>query len=142
MKSNKLRMYILVKDSVPDDYVPLMVAHAAINCIFKYGSLPVDEVYPNIPVKEPLFLYWYLHNNMAKVICRVSEREFQQACEEADDYIIQSETNGLDPGHLTNCVVAFVPRSDYPDCFKHYELWKVKKTDSQIALDLINRGPY
>lgn len=104
MKSDKLRMYILVKDSVPDDYVPLMVAHAAVNCFYKHTDFTCgysEDAGPG--------LAWINSHNMAKVICRVREHEFQQGIKEADDYIIQSETNGLDPEHLTNCVVAFAP---------------------------------
>lgn len=36
------------------------------------------------------------------------------------------ETSGLDPDHLTDCVVAFVPRIKYPESFKYFKLWKVE----------------
>lgn len=119
MKSPKLRMYILVKDSVPDDYVPLMCSHVVMKC---YRSFYCEAEWD--------FDTWYDEHSMAKVICRVTEQEFQQAIKEADDYIIQSETNGLDPEHLTDCVAAFVPRYEYPKCFQFFKLWKVRDKES------------
>lgn len=128
MKSPKLRMYLLVKDSVPDDYAPLMVAHAAVNCFYTFADF--TDGYCD---DAGLVLDWIQQHHMAKVVCRVSEQEFQQAIKEADDYIIQSETNGLDPEHLTDCVVAFAPRYGYPKCFQFFKLWKVKKTGISFA---------
>ena len=113
------RMYILVKDTVPDNYVPLMVGHAVTNLVFRSAFSNYDN--------NVIFGKWFYHHNMKKVICRVSEEEFQRAIAEADDYIIQSETSGLDPDHLTDCVVAFVPRLEYPESFKYFKLWKIKQ---------------
>lgn len=112
------RMYILVKDTVPDNYVPLMVGHAVIKLMWEFefnGYNRSDWVYT-----------WIEEHNMKKIICRVSEQEFQQAISEVNGYIIQSETSGLDPEHLTDCIAAFVPRLEYPKSFKYFKLWTVK----------------
>lgn len=111
------RMYILVKDTVPDNYVPLMVGHAVTNLVFRLAFSNYDNNF--------IFGKWFYYHNMKKVICRVSGEEFQKAITEADDYIIQSETSGLDPEHLTDCVAAFVPRREYPKSFKYFKLWKI-----------------
>lgn len=112
------RMYILVKDTVPDNYVPLMVGHAVTSLFWTFESSSYDLPEWVTP--------WIEEHNMKKVVCRVSEQEFQKAISEAGDYIIQSETSGLDPEHLTDCVVAFVPRREYPKSFKYFKLWTVK----------------
>jgi hypothetical protein len=113
------RMYILVKDTVPDNYVPLIVGHAVANCLlFEYNTS--DNFFLAERISN-----WYHSSNMKKAICRVSEEEFQRAITEAGEYIIQSETSGLDPEHLTDCVAAFVPRREYPKSFKYFKLWKI-----------------
>ena len=132
MNDKHYRMYILVKDTVPDNYVPLMVGHAVANLIFTYyGWTDTIEQYSIAKRMNN----WRYDSNMKKVICRVSEKEFQRAIIEAGYYIIQSETSGLDPDHLTDCVVAFVPRTNYPKFFKTFKLWKKRQSFLYLMVD-------
>lgn len=98
-------MYILVKKSLPSHKV-VAVAHGVLMCYLKYQDRP--------EVQD------WVKNSFRKVICEVSDKEFESAkCE--SDYVIVTEMalKGME------LALAFKPRIDWPTEFKYYPLMKV-----------------
>lgn len=100
-----LKMYILIKKSLHSHKI-LSAAHASLMCYLKFQDKP--------EVQE------WVKNSFRKVVCEVTDREFEAAkCE--DNYIIVTES-GL-KGMET--ALAFKPRMDWPSEFKFYPLIKI-----------------
>lgn len=101
----RLKMYILVKDSVPTGKAVVGIAHASLACYLKYQD---DKL-----VKE------WLEGPFYKTVCLVNDTEFEKAKAEADHIVITEST-------LENqeTVIAFKPRAEYPKYFKFFRLFK------------------
>lgn len=92
------RMYILVKDTITTGFATVSAAHASLCAYLQYSDLPE-------------FCEW-LENSFRKVVCRVTEEEFEQAKKEDLQYVIVSESNQ----DLGEVAIAFVP-TDKPSRF-------------------------
>lgn len=103
--ANKLRMYILIKDTVPVDFSPL-VMHG----LLLAGYLHFQD--------DPDTMVW-ASSVFHKVVCSVNEKEFQNA-KLLDGRIVTtaSELNG------DEVAIVFKPRLEWPKPFKFYKLWK------------------
>jgi peptidyl-tRNA hydrolase len=104
MNSN-LKMYILVKDSVPLGLALAAVGHASLACYLKYRD-------------DPEMVEW-LANSFRKVICKVSEQQFEQA-KQAHPCVTLTESalNGQE------VALGFKPRVDWDPGFKFFPLYK------------------
>ncbi|MDC7999175.1 peptidyl-tRNA hydrolase [Gilvibacter sediminis] len=100
-----LKMYILVKDSIPAGKAVVGVAHASLACYLKYAD---DAI-----VKE------WLAGPFYKTVCSVNEKEFEKAKSESDRVVMTEST--LD---YQETVIAFKPREEYPKYFKFFRLYK------------------
>ena len=102
---NRLKMYILVKDSVPIGKAAVGIAHASLACYLKFKDAP--------EVKE------WLDGPFYKTVCLVSNKEFEKA-KALEDHIVITEST------LNNqeTVVAFKPREEYPKGFGFFRLFK------------------
>ncbi len=100
-----MKMYILIKDSVPSGFAVLAAAHASLAAYLKFKDTP--------EIKE------WISGPFYKAVCKVNEKEFEKA-KEFDDSIVLTES-ALDSQEV---VLAFKPREEWPKPFKFYRLYK------------------
>jgi len=101
----KLRMYILVRESVPTGFAILAAAHASLAAYLKFNDHP--------EVAE------WLAGPFYKTVCRVTDEEFARA-KETPDHVVITES-ALDGQEVS---LAFRPRVDYPKAFRFLKLFK------------------
>jgi peptidyl-tRNA hydrolase len=100
-----VKMYILVRESVPTGYAILAAAHASVACYLKFRASPEVAA--------------WLSGPFYKVVCRVSDTEFE-ASKELEDHVVLTES-ALDGAEVA---IAFKPREEWPKPFKFYRLYK------------------
>ena len=98
-------MYILVKDSIPTGFAVLATAHASLACYLRF--------------RESTDVAIWLSGPFFKVICRVSDEEFE-AAKAFEEHVILTESR-LDGAEVA---IAFRPRDEWPKAFKFYRLYK------------------
>ncbi len=99
-----MKMYIILKDNIPDKLVPVITAHASLACYKKY------ETNENM-------IKW-MNGIFKKVVCISNESEFEKLKTETD-FVVLTESS-LD--HREVCL-AFCPREEYPKKFKFLQMW-------------------
>lgn len=101
---NKLKMYILIKDSIDLGHAVNSCAHAGLIGYLVWKDDPI--------VKE------WLNNSFRKVTCKVNDKEFEKA-KTFNDYEIITELafNGAEVG------LVFKPRYEWPKFFKYLKLF-------------------
>ncbi|MEM6411064.1 MAG: hypothetical protein AAF683_05980 [Pseudomonadota bacterium] len=97
-------MYILLKESLPDSFAPLVAAHASLACFRAFEN--------NENMQS------WIGGSFKKVVCRVNEKEFAKA-KTFDDVVVLTES-ALDNEEV--CVVA-CPREEFPKPFRFYKMW-------------------
>lgn len=100
-----MKMYVLVKDSVPLGFAVLAAAHASLACYLKFQEHP--------DVAE------WLAGPFYKVVCRVSDADFERA-KEVEDHVVLNES-ALDGAEVA---VAFRPRAEWPKMFRFFALFR------------------
>lgn len=100
-----MKMYILVKDSVPNGFAILTAAHASLAAYLKFKDTP--------EIAE------WLSGPFYKVVCRVNDKEFDAAKQFADNVVLTESALGQ-----AEVAIAFKPREDWPKPFKFYTLYK------------------
>ena len=101
----RLKMYVLVKDTVPLGHAINSVGHATVACYIKFQDSPV-------------VIDW-LEHSFRKVTCKVTQAQFDEAKLVADHVVITESALG---GEET--VVVFKPRDVWPEQFRYYPLYK------------------
>jgi hypothetical protein len=101
-----LKMYILVKDSVPTGFALLAVAHASLACYLKFRDAPEVAA--------------WLAGPFHKVVCRVTEAELERAKQEVPDGVVITES-ALGGAEVA---VAFKPRAEWPKSFRFLRLYR------------------
>ena len=100
-----MKMYILIKESVPKGFAILAAAHASLAVYLKFErSSEVEEWLPG-----PFY----------KVICKVNDKEFEKA-KTFEDNVVLTES-ALDSQEVA---IAFKPRVEWPKTFKIYKLYR------------------
>jgi hypothetical protein len=100
-----MKMYILIKDSVPLGFAVLAAAHASLAVYLKFKD-------------DPAVAEW-LAGPFFKVVCKVSEDEFEKAKAVEDQVVLtESKLNGQE------VAIAFKPREEWPKAFQFYRLYK------------------
>jgi peptidyl-tRNA hydrolase len=99
-----MKMYIIVKDNIPDKLVPVITAHASLACYKKYES-------------NENMIQW-MNGIFKKVVCIADETEFNKLKNETD-FVVLTESS-LDNKEV---VLAFCPREEYPKKFKFLKMW-------------------
>ncbi|MFM7132708.1 MAG: hypothetical protein ACKO0W_00145 [Planctomycetota bacterium] len=99
-----MKMYILIKDSVPVGFAALASAHASLAAYLKFQHDPDTQ-------------HW-VSGVFRKTICKVSDREFEQA-KAFDDHVVITES-GLGGSEIA---IAFKPRVEWPKAFRFYRLY-------------------
>lgn len=99
-----MKMYILIRDDVPDKMAPVIAAHASLATYRQYEHEEAMQLWINSVFK--------------KVVCRVSAEEFDKA-RQTDKHIVLTES-ALD--HKEVCL-GFCPREEYPKAFRFFKMW-------------------
>lgn len=100
-----MKMYILIKDDVPLGFAMLAAAHASLAGYLAHKDTP--------EIAE------WLSGPFYKVICRVSEKEFNRA-KTFEDHVVLTES-ALGGSEVA---LAFKPRETWPKPFKFYKLYR------------------
>ncbi len=100
-----MKMYILIKDSVPPGFAILAAAHASLAAYLKFRDRP--------EVSQ------WLSGPFYKVICRVSAEEFEKAKTVEDGVVLTESALGGE-----EVAIAFRPREEWPKSFKFFSLYK------------------
>ncbi|WP_148598790.1 hypothetical protein [Aquisphaera giovannonii] len=98
-------MYILVRESVPLGFAVLASAHASLAAYLKFRDAP--------EVAE------WLSGPFSKVVCRVSDEEFERA-RAVEDHVVLTES-ALGGQEVA---MAFRPREEWPKSFKFLKLYR------------------
>lgn len=100
-----MKMYVLVRESIPLGFAVLASAHASLACYLKFKDHP--------SVSE------WLAGPFYKVVCKVSDEEFARA-KEVEDHVVLTES-ALDNQEVA---IAFRPREEWPKAFKFLKLYR------------------
>jgi hypothetical protein len=98
-------MYILIRGSVPVGFAVLAAAHASLACYLQF--------------RESAEVAAWLAGPFYKVICKVSDEEFEQA-KAVEDRVVLTES-GLGGAEVA---IAFKPREEWPKGFRFYRLFR------------------
>lgn len=99
-----MKMYILVKDTVPDKLVPVITTHASLACYKKFED-------------NEQMIQW-INGIFRKVVCVVDEPAFEKFKEEPDSVLLTE--SALDNREVC---LAFCPREEYPKKFRFLKMW-------------------
>ena len=100
-----MKMYILIKDSVPLGYAMVAAAHASLAAYLKFRDC--EEV------KQ------WLAGPFRKAVCKVSAEDFERA-KAIEDHVVLTES-ALDGQEVA---IAFKPRKEWPKSFKYFSLYR------------------
>lgn len=100
-----MKMYILVKESIPTGFAILGAAHASLAAYLKFRD--TEEVST------------WLAGPFYKAVCKVNDAEFEKA-KGTPDHVVITES-ALDGQEIA---IAFKPREEWPKAFKYYRLYK------------------
>jgi peptidyl-tRNA hydrolase len=101
----KMKMYILVKESIPIGFALVAVAHASLAAYLKFQAAPEVAT--------------WLAGPFYKTIGKVSDQEFDKAKLFPDSVVItESALEGQE------VALAFKPREEWPKAFKYYKLYR------------------
>ena len=102
-----MKMYIMVKDNVPNNFVPVVCAHAALACYLEYQD--TDK------------MKFWLDSSFKKVVCKVNQEEWYELSK-LDEYNITTESSLND----MEVAITFCPRFAVDGTnFSKYKLWSV-----------------
>ena len=99
-----MRMYILIRESIPIGYAMTAVAHASLAVYLRYKDTPDMER--------------WLTGTLNKAVCKVSDEEFEKAKLVPDGVVITE--SGLRGAEVA---LAFKPRDQWPRAFQYYRLY-------------------
>ena len=100
-----MKMYILIKDSVPIGFAIVAAAHASLAAYLQFKDSPAIQA--------------WLAGSFYKVVCRVSPQEFERAKNFEDRVIITESALNHE-----EVALAFKPREEWPKDFKFFRLFK------------------
>ena len=100
-----MKMYILIKESLPIGYALVAAAHASLAAYLKFQDSP--------EIQE------WLSGLFFKTVCTVSNQEFEKA-KQHDDFVLISESSL----NSEEVALAFKPSHVWPKQFKFFRLYK------------------
>jgi hypothetical protein len=98
-----MKMYILIKESVPTGIALVAAAHASLAAYLKFKDTPEVQEW----LAGPFF----------KVVCKVTDEEFERA-KECPDHVVVTES-ALGGAEVA---LAFRPRDVWPGAFRFFRL--------------------
>ena len=104
-QQSRMKMYILVKESIPVGFALVAVAHASLAAYLQFQEAPEVARW----LAGPFF----------KTICKVSDQEFDSAKFFPDSVVITESALGGQ-----EVALAFKPREEWPKAFKYYKLYR------------------
>lgn len=104
------KMYIAVREDVPDFMVPTLVAHSVVaaHCIF------------NDDPKHPNYYEW-ITNSFRKVVVKVNKKEFDKIS--GMEWVYLGHENTTLNGEKS-CAVTVVDYDNIPNVLKFAKMWK------------------
>ena len=112
---SKLKMYICVRDEVPDHMVPVLVAHSVLGAHTLF-TLPENWVIT-------YYRDWYL-SSFKKVVLRINQKEWSNIRNDPDTYTYEGHENTVLGGEKSCLVVC--PDYWYPNTIKFAKMWSPK----------------
>ena len=103
-----MKMYILIKDTCPDNIAPLIAAHAAMGAYLKFQGNSLMDAWSKSP-------------HFKKVVCKVSPAVFEKA-KEYGRYNTITENHHKELGEIG---MAFDIQENYPKFFNFLSMWRV-----------------
>lgn len=100
-----MKMYILIKDSIPFGLAMVSAAHASLAAYLKF--------------KDSQEVIDWLKGPFSKAVCKVTNEQFEKA-KEYEDYVVLTESALADQ----EVSIAFRPREEWPKFFKTLKLYK------------------
>ena len=100
-----MKMYILIRESVPTGFALVGASHASLAAYLKFKDTPEIEQ--------------WLSGPFYKTICMVNDTEFETA-KSFDDCVVITES-ALDGQEVA---IAFKPREEWPKPFRFYSLYR------------------
>jgi peptidyl-tRNA hydrolase len=100
-----MKMYVLIRDSVPTGFAVLAAAHASLACYLRFKEAP--------EIAE------WLSGPFRKAVCKVNDKEFE-AAKQFEDHVLLTES-ALDGQEVA---LAFKPREEWPKPFGFYRLFR------------------
>lgn len=100
-----MKMYILIRESVPTGFALVAAAHAGLACYLRFRDAPEVAA--------------WLSGPFSKTVCKVSDQEFEQA-KGFEDYVLITES-ALGGQEVA---LAFRPREEWPKAFRFYRLYR------------------
>jgi len=100
----KMKMYILIKESISLGYAMVASAHASLSCYLKFQDTPEMQK--------------WLSSSFRKVVCVVNDKEFEKVKSVADNVILTESTL-----NKQEVAIAFNPREEWPTYFKFLRLY-------------------
>lgn len=100
-----MKMYILIKESIPLGFAVLASAHASLAAYLEFKDTP--EV------------AGWLSGPFYKVVCKVTDEEFDKA-KAVEDHVVLTES-ALDGQEVA---LAFKPREEWPKMFRFLRLFR------------------
>lgn len=100
-----MKMYILIRESIPLGNAMVAVAHASLACYLRFAEHP--------DVTE------WLSGRFYKVVCQVSDKEFERA-RAMEDHVVITES-ALDGAEVA---MALRPRAEWPKAMRFLKLYR------------------
>jgi hypothetical protein len=100
-----MKMYILIKENVPNKMAPVIAAHASLACYKLF--------------EEDMDIQDWIKGIFKKVVCGVNYKEFENAKLEAKHIVLtESALNNEE------VAIAFCPRVEYSKQFRFFKMWQ------------------
>jgi hypothetical protein len=99
-----MRMYILIRESIPIGYAMVSAAHASLAVYLQYKDTPEMQK--------------WLSGTLTKTVCKVSDEEFEQAKLVPDGLVVTEAAL-----RKAEVALAFKPRDRWPKAFQNYRLY-------------------
>lgn len=104
-----MKMYILVKESVPKGLGVNAVGHAVLAGYLKWKDHPDTQD--------------WLEKSFRKVTCLVSDAEFEKA-KKVDNHLVIDENDWHNEDGNNEVALVFRPRTDWPKMFNYLKLYR------------------
>ena len=104
-RARAMKMYILIKESVPLGHAVVAAAHASLAAYLKFRD--TEEVQQ------------WLAGPFRKAVCKVTAEDFERA-KDLPDHVVMTES-ALDGEEVA---IAFKPREEWPKAFKFFALYR------------------
>jgi peptidyl-tRNA hydrolase len=99
-----MRMYILIRESIPIGYAMVAAAHASLGAYLQFKDSPEVEK--------------WLSGTLNKTVCKVSDEEFEAAKRVPEGVVVTEAAL-----RHAQVALAFKPRDRWPKAFQNYRLY-------------------